>query len=149
MKKSKLYCHFERAKRREKSGRVEYSQIPSEAYPEPFGNAQAKLRRRGRNDKIVCIFVFFLFASIFFIQSSILYSQSSINFGARYAVIIGGVGGQKEFTEEYFSQTNRMYDLLVNELDYPAENVTYLFENPSYDSLKIKAKCTAENVRDV
>ncbi|MCH7674070.1 caspase family protein [candidate division KSB1 bacterium] len=141
MKKPKLYCHFERAKRREKSGRFTYSQIPPEACPERS--------RRGRNDKIVYIFVFFLFASNFLSQFSILYPQSSINFGDRYAVIIGGIGGQKEFTEEYFDQTNRMYDLLVNELDYKSENVFYLFEDLAYDSLKIKAKCTAENVRDV
>ncbi|MCH8954691.1 caspase family protein [candidate division KSB1 bacterium] len=141
MKKPKLYCHFERAKRREKSGRFTYSQIPPEACPERS--------RRGRNDKIVYIFVFFLFASNFLSQSSILYPQSSINFGDRYAVIIGGIGGQKEFTEEYFDQTNRMYDLLVSELDYKSENVFYLFEDLAYDSLKIRAKCTAENVRDV
>jgi len=83
------------------------------------------------------------------IPSSILHSQSSMNFGARYAVIIGGIGGQKEFTEEYFDQTNRMYDLLVNKLDYKSENVSYLFEDLAYDSLKIKAKSTAENVRGV
>jgi len=69
---------------------------------------------------------FYFFALLIITPSSILYSQSSINFGDRYAVIIGGIGGQKEFTEEYFDQTNRMYDLLVNELDYKSENVFYL-----------------------
>ncbi len=92
---------------------------------------------------------FYFFALLIITQFSILYPQSSINFGDRYAVIIGGIGGQKEFTEEYFDQTNRMYDLLVKELDYKSENVFYLFEDLAYDSLKIKAKCTADNVRDV
>ena len=146
MRNNTRQCHFERS---EKSDRFLYSQIPPEACPEPCGNAQAKLRRRVRNDKTISIFLFFLLASFFLIPFSILYSQSAINFGARYAVIIGGIGGQKEFTEEYFDQTNRMYDLLVNELDYQSENVFYLFEDLAYDSLKIKARCTAGNVRDV
>ena len=92
---------------------------------------------------------FYIGALLILIPLSILYSQSSINFGDRYAVIIGGIGGQKEFTEEYFDQTNRMYDLLVNELDYKSENVFYLFEDLAYDSLKIRARCTAQNVRNV
>lgn len=92
---------------------------------------------------------FYFVALLLLIPFSILSSQSSINFGARYAVIIGGIGGQKEFTEEYFDQTNRMYDLLVNELNYKSANVFYLFEDLAYDSLKIKATCTAANVRDV
>jgi len=100
------------------------------------------------NEKMI-IRRFYFFALLIITQSSILYSQSSINFGDRYAVIIGGIGGQKEFTVEYFDQTNRMYDLLVNELDYKSENVFYLFEDLAYDSLKIKARCTADNVRDV
>ena len=92
---------------------------------------------------------FYFVALLLLTPSSIFYSQSAINFGARYAVIIGGIGGQKEFTEEYFDQTNRMYDLLVNELNYKSANVFYLFEDLAYDSLKIKATCTAANVRDV
>lgn len=93
----------------------------------------------------IVIFVFL----IGLVQSSILFPQSSLFLGERYALIIGGIGGQKEFTEEYFNQTKRMYDLLVDELDYKPENLSYLFEDPAYDSLRINANCTASNVRNV
>ncbi|MFQ5677157.1 MAG: hypothetical protein ACE5G1_14790 [bacterium] len=69
--------------------------------------------------------------------------------GERYALIIGGIGGQKEFTERFFEQTNRMHKTLIEELDYRPENVFYLFEDTTYDSLRINAECTAPNIRDI
>jgi len=82
-----------------------------------------------------------------FLQSSIVYPQSSLNLGERHAIIIGGIGGQQEFTEKYFEQTARMYDLLTQRLQYDRENIVYLFEDTQYDSVRIEHTATAENVR--
>lgn len=78
--------------------------------------------------------------------SSILYPQSSM-FGERYAMIIGGIGGQPEFTEKFLQQTSRMYHLLVERFDYEPDNIVYLLEKPELDSAKINLQATAENVR--
>ncbi len=78
--------------------------------------------------------------------SSILYPQSSM-FGERYAVIVGGIGGQPAFTETFLQQTSRMYDLLVERFSYDRKNIIYLFERPELDSAKIDYRATAENVR--
>jgi hypothetical protein len=78
--------------------------------------------------------------------SSFLYSQSSM-FGERYAVIVGGIGGQLEFTEKFLQQTSRMYNLLVERFDYEPDKIIYLFEKPELDSAKIDLQATAENVR--
>lgn len=73
--------------------------------------------------------------------------QARAQMSERYALIIGGAGGQKEFTEKYFEQTNRLYDLLLDKLGYQPKNIAYLFETVSHDSLKIDAVCTAANIR--
>lgn len=73
--------------------------------------------------------------------------QARAQMSERYALIIGGAGGQKEFTEKYFEQTSRLYDLLLNKLGYKRKNIAYLFEAVSYDSLRIDAVCTAANIR--
>ncbi|HEX9652091.1 MAG TPA: C13 family peptidase [bacterium] len=78
--------------------------------------------------------------------SSILHPQSSM-FGERYALILGGIGGQPEFTETYLQQTSRMYQLLTGRFDYDPKNITYLFEKPELDTSKIDYQATAENVR--
>ena len=69
--------------------------------------------------------------------------------GERYAVIVGGPGGLEEYTDKYFSQTSRMYDLLVNRLGYDRDKVWYLFERTDYDSVNIRYQATADNVRRV
>jgi hypothetical protein len=94
--------------------------------------------------------LFFLLIQLFlFLNTPSTKAQSAFTFGERYAVILGGVGGQEEFTEKYFAQTNRMYDLLVDTLSYKRENIYYLFEHPGFDSLKIQYKATAVQVRKV
>ncbi len=74
-------------------------------------------------------------------------AQTAYDLGDRYALIVGGPGGLEEYTEKYFSQTSRMYDLLVNQLGYHADHVVFLFERVDYDSLNIQAVATAVNVR--
>ncbi|MFQ5708507.1 MAG: hypothetical protein ACE5HO_13700 [bacterium] len=76
-------------------------------------------------------------------------AQTNLSIGQRFAVIIGGIGGQQAFTDKYYGQTSRMYDILVDSLHYPRENVYFLFEDPSYDSLNINYKATAVNVAKV
>jgi hypothetical protein len=90
--------------------------------------------------------LWYLLAQLFSL-SSIVYPQSSFIPGERYALIIGGLGGQTEFTQKYFQQTSRLYDLLVDSLKYDRKNILYLFENTDYDSSKINYAATAENVR--
>ncbi|MFQ5640601.1 MAG: hypothetical protein ACE5IR_21690, partial [bacterium] len=86
---------------------------------------------------------------VFFTQFSFLSAQVNSAFGERYAIIIGGIGGQEEYTEKYFSQTSRLFDLLVNKMGYDPDKVSYLFEDTGFDSLNIDYQATAENVRTV
>lgn len=92
---------------------------------------------------------FVIFNLLFLFNTHLTRAQSNLPFGERYAVILGGIGGQEEFTKKYFSQTSRMYNLLVDSLEYRRENVFYLFEDAAYDSLRIQYKATAVNVRKV
>ncbi|MFQ5770440.1 MAG: hypothetical protein ACE5HX_07890 [bacterium] len=89
----------------------------------------------------------FLRPFFFFVCISSIYAQSPLSLSDRYALIIGGIGGQEEFTEKYFFQTSQMYDLLVDSLNYNKNKILYLFEKPGFDSLKINYTATAENVR--
>ncbi len=73
--------------------------------------------------------------------------QSSLAVGKRYALVVAGPGGQAEFTEKYREQTVRLYDVLSDSLDYQPADITYLFEDPSRDSLRITGEPTAANVR--
>ncbi|MFQ5648646.1 MAG: hypothetical protein ACE5IY_01780 [bacterium] len=79
---------------------------------------------------------------------SAAFAQSSQAMGERYALIIGGAGGQKEFSDKYFEQTRRLYDLLADSLGYKEQNLIYLFEDLAYDSLKITAVANSANVRN-
>jgi hypothetical protein len=78
---------------------------------------------------------------------SVSYSQTSLSIGDRFGLIIGGIGGQEQYTEKYFSYTSRMYEWLVDSLGYPESKITYLFSEPSFDSLRIDDLASAENVR--
>lgn len=99
----------------------------------------------GKNIKIV----FLLVQLLFIWNSSSTWAQSTLPFGERYAVILGGIGGHEQFTKKYFSQTSRIYNILADNLDYKRENIFYLFEDPSYDLVKIQYEATAVNVRKV
>ena len=45
-----------------------------------------------------------------------------------YALIIGGVGGEKSFYDEFWNATSRMHELLIEEYGYAPEHITFLFE---------------------
>ena len=50
-------------------------------------------------------------------------------FAEDYAVIIGGVGGEKSFYDEFWNSTSRMHNLLIEEYGYAPEHITFLFED--------------------
>ena len=50
-------------------------------------------------------------------------------FAEDYALIIGGVGGEKSFYDEFWNATSGLRNLLVDEYGYAPERITFLFEN--------------------
>ena len=50
-------------------------------------------------------------------------------FAEDYALILGGVGGEKSFYDEFWSATSRMHNLLTEEYGYSPKNITFLFED--------------------
>lgn len=85
--------------------------------------------------------------SVILFSHAFAQGKPALDFGESYAIIIGGIGGQEEFTEKYYDQTRQMYDILVDTLKYQPEHVFYFFEKPAYDSLRIRDKSTAVNIR--
>ena len=63
-----------------------------------------------------------------------------------YALIIGGVGGEKSFYDEFWNATSRMRNLLIEEYGYPPENITFLFEDGPEGSDLIDGKSTKAGV---
>ena len=59
-----------------------------------------------------------------------------------YALIIGGVGGEKSFYDEFWSATTRMRELLIEEYGYAPEHITFLFEDGPEGSDLIDGKST-------
>ncbi len=53
----------------------------------------------------------------------------TMGFGADYALIIGGVGGEKSFYDAFWSATSRFHQLLADEYGYSPEQITFLFED--------------------
>ncbi len=50
-------------------------------------------------------------------------------FAEDYALIVGGVGGEKSFYDEFWSATSRMHNLLTEEYGYSPEHISFLFED--------------------
>ena len=59
-----------------------------------------------------------------------------------YALIIGGVGGEKSFYDEFWNATSRMRNLLIEEYGYAPEHVTFLFEDDGEMSDLVDGKST-------
>ena len=59
-----------------------------------------------------------------------------------YALIIGGVGGEKSFYDEFWNATSRMRELLIEEYGYAPEHITFLFEDGPEGSDLIDGKST-------
>ncbi len=62
------------------------------------------------------------------ILSCVLFSTSDTS-AEDYALIIGGVGGEKSFYDEFWNATSRMRNLLIAEYGYEPAHITFLFED--------------------
>ncbi|MBI1929164.1 caspase family protein, partial [Candidatus Poribacteria bacterium] len=67
-------------------------------------------------------------------------------FAEDYALIIGGVGGEKSFYDEFWRATSRMHDLLTKEYGNSPKNITFLFEDEGGTSGRVNDKATKANV---
>ncbi len=65
------------------------------------------------------------------------YSQTN-----RYALIASSVSGDEEFKEKFWSWSRQMYQSLREELQFPKENVWFLFEDPARDNEVVTARAT-------
>lgn len=74
-------------------------------------------------------------------------ASSQAALGKRFAFIIVGPGGEEVFTKRYWEQANRLYDLLTGQLEYKPSQITFLFEKPGYDSVRVNGIPTGENVK--
>ena len=63
-----------------------------------------------------------------------------------YALIIGGVGGEKSFYDEFWNATTRMRELLIEEYSYAPEHITFLFEDGGEVSDLVDGKSTKAGV---
>ena len=63
-----------------------------------------------------------------------------------YALIIGGVGGEKSFYDEFWNATSRMRELLIEEYSYTPEHITFLFEDDGEGSDLVDGKSTKAGV---
>ena len=66
-----------------------------------------------------------------------------------YALILGGVGGQKSFYDEYWRATSRMHNLLTDEYGYSPENISFLFEDSGQLPELVDGVSTKANVENV
>ena len=67
-------------------------------------------------------------------------------FAEDYALIIGGVGGEKSFYDEFWNATSRMRNLLIDEYGYAPERITFLFENDGEESDLVDGKSTKTGI---
>ena len=67
-------------------------------------------------------------------------------FAKDYALIIGGVGGEKSFYDEFWNATSRMHNLLMEEYGYAPEHVTFLFEDDGEMSDQVTGKSTKSGI---
>ena len=63
-----------------------------------------------------------------------------------YALIIGGVGGEKSFYDEFWNATSGMRNLLIEEYGYAPEHITFLFENDGEESDLVDGKSTKAEI---
>ena len=67
-------------------------------------------------------------------------------FAEDYALIIGGVGGEKSFYDEFWNATSGLRNLLVDEYGYAPERITFLFENEGEESDLVDGKSTKTGI---
>lgn len=67
-------------------------------------------------------------------------------FAEDYVLILGGVGGEKSFYDEFWSATSRIHNLLTDEYGYSPEHITFLFEDEGELPGLVDGKSTKANV---
>ncbi len=71
---------------------------------------------------------------------------SATGFAADYALIIGGVGGEKSFYDAFWSATSRFHQLLTEEYGYAPEQITFLFEDEGETAGLVNAEAKREPI---
>lgn len=59
----------------------------------------------------------------------VLLSVSTTTFATDYVLILGGVGGEKSYYDQFWSATSRFHQLLTQQYGYSPEQITFLFED--------------------
>ena len=54
---------------------------------------------------------------------------TTTTFAADYVLILGGVGGEKSYYDQFWSATSRFHQLLTQQYGYPSEQIIFLFED--------------------
>jgi len=79
-------------------------------------------------------------------RAAVSYSQEYID-PKKFAIIIGGIGGDEEFAKKFASWTAELYSLLCGKLHFSEDNVFYLTATPDSIARKRMARSTAEEVK--
>ncbi|MFQ5789755.1 MAG: C13 family peptidase [Acidobacteriota bacterium] len=66
--------------------------------------------------------------------------------GARYLVIVSGIGGEEEYRQRFYDWSISMREAARTRLGLPEDHIWYLSEKPEQDPKRIRAKSTKENV---
>jgi len=64
-----------------------------------------------------------------------------------HLLLIGGLGGDPEYTESFHTWISRFADAAMESYGIPAERIIYLGEKTSLDPTRIANKSTADNIR--
>ncbi len=67
-------------------------------------------------------------------------------FPADYVMLIGGVGGEKSFYDDFWSATSRLHKLLIEEYSYSHQQITFLFEDEGDASGIVDAQAKRETI---
>lgn len=59
----------------------------------------------------------------------VLLSVSTTTFAADYVLILGGVGGEKSYYDQFWSATSRFHQLLTEQYGFDSGQITFLFED--------------------
>ncbi|MDE0636268.1 MAG: DUF3857 and transglutaminase domain-containing protein [Candidatus Poribacteria bacterium] len=60
---------------------------------------------------------------------AVFLSVSTTTFATDYVLILGGVGGEKSYYDQFWSATSRFHQLLTQEYGLDSEQITFLFED--------------------
>ena len=60
---------------------------------------------------------------------AVFLSVSTTVFATDYVLILGGVGGEKSYYDQFWSATSRFHQLLTQEYGFAPEQITFLFED--------------------